>query len=140
MNNKLNMYFYGRPGYRETVINGEKVYRDDNMHIGVWRSLPPAIDRLLDHIQLYTDCINRTFLARHILRFDWGAMARVRAGKDHIPANWLLRMCDYTGLTLKEIRAIGGLEPTMAQFNQTFVKLVSGGAKQHQQQEELALA
>lgn len=124
---KDNMYFYRPQGYEERVIGGKKMYRDATMVMGVWRELPEhAIDRLLEHILVLTGCPSRTVL-RDIINVPTETVSRVRKGLN-IPLAWLVRMADYSGLTLTELRTIGDLEPTLPRYDQQATSVKSEAA------------
>lgn len=114
---KENMYFYRADGYVEREIDGVKMYRDATMAAGTWKKLPTnPIDRLLDHIDVLTNCRYRKILLS-TLHIPAENVTRIRKGTMAVPRLWLVYMAEYTGLTLNELYAIGGLEPTMPRFD-----------------------
>lgn len=120
--NKLNItnfYFYGGLGYEEKVINGTPSYRSMKMPEGTWRPLPHTIDRLLEHIHLFTRAQTRKYLYLS-LGLDAACVTRCREGKNggyqRIPDHWLVAMSEFTGLSLLELYAIGDIKPQIQHF------------------------
>jgi hypothetical protein len=133
--NGRNMYFYNPEGYKETVINGEKVYRDDSMIAGLWKTLPCPVDRLLDHVQLLTECGTRAMLFARTGIPEAG-VSRLRKGVRNangrlyrFQLEWLVRLADYSGLLLSELRTIGGMVPVVARYDEDHSKLELVGKK-----------
>jgi hypothetical protein len=111
------LYFYRADGYVEKVIEGKTHYRDDTMDENQWLPLPHSVDRLVQHIQVLTGAKQqKQMLGR--MRIDTATICRVRKNKFPIPPEWLVKMSDYTGLTINELRIIGGLGPIVKHYTE----------------------
>lgn len=110
------MFSYHASSHEEKEIKGIKMYRNDRFPVGVWMPLPNAIDRLLDHIQLKTNTFNRGALLKRI-KIDATCISKFRNGhtKD-FPQEWLVKMSEYSTMTIPELRVVGGLKPIVRVF------------------------
>lgn len=109
-------YFYRSLGYVEMDRLGVKMYRDASMPSGKWYPLPNSIDRLIDHLMVITRHVKTESFLKH-LNIQAAGVTRVRQGVHGIPLDWLVKMADYSGLSLKELRIIGGLKPSMPRYD-----------------------
>jgi len=116
LKSKDKLYFYRPFGYTEAMVYGVMMYRDASMKPGEWKPLPSAIDRLINHLMIVTGHVKSETLLKE-LEIHAGSVSRVRNGKENLPLEWLVRMSDYSGLSLKDLYDIGGIKPTMPRFD-----------------------
>lgn len=114
---KDRLYFYRPIGYTEAVVYGVKMYRDASMKPNEWHPLPTSIDRLIGHLMIVTGHVKSETLLT-ALNIHASSVSRVRNEKENLPAEWLVRMADYSGLSLRDLREIGGIKPTMPRYNE----------------------
>jgi hypothetical protein len=118
---KISHFFFYRPnGFQAKYIRGLMRYRDNSMPEDVWYPLPHPIDRLLQHVQVLTGTPTQKELF-HRTGIQNATCSRIRNGKPEIPRAWLVILAEYSGLTLTDLYAIGGIKPTTkhyTQFNQ----------------------
>jgi len=110
--NELEMFCY-HPSHEEKVLHGVKLYRNNQFPSGKWLPLPNTIDRLLDHVQLSTKTLTRGALLKRV-KINSTCVSKFRNGhtKD-FPQEWLVKLSEYSTMTIPELRAVGGLEPVV---------------------------
>lgn len=111
-------YFYNPEGYQEKDNDGVRYYRDNSMEPGKWHRLPHAADRLLQHVIVLTQPRSQIELFKK-LHIDSATASRIRNNKMLVPLEWFVKISDYTGLTLEELRAISGLKPVIKRYNES---------------------
>jgi hypothetical protein len=115
---KYLIYSHDFSTHEEKEINGVKSYRNATMPVGVWKPLPIAIERILDHVQTVTKTSNRTLLLKRV-RIEPSCLSRHRNGADRdIPPRWIIRLSEYSKISLLDIYTIGGLKPSVRSFDQ----------------------
>jgi hypothetical protein len=113
---KAPAYFYRPMGYEEAEQSGVMMYRDSSMPEDVWHALPHAIDRLIGHLMSVTG--DKTIgLFLDAIGIESASVTRVRQGKQDIPEKWLVWMSSYSGLGLRALYEISGLEPSIPRFD-----------------------
>jgi hypothetical protein len=80
-----------------------------------WLPIPHPVDRLINHIQLLTKAPQQLQMLRN-MHVDTATASRIRQNKFPIPPEWLVKMSDYTGLSIAELRAIAGLGPIVKHY------------------------
>jgi len=113
----IDLYYYHSEGYLEKTDSRGSFYRHDLMAPGQWKPLPHAIDRLVQHIQVLTGSqVQKTML--ELIGLESATLSRTRRGKMKLPLDWLVRMADYSGLTLAELYAIGDIKPSVKRYDE----------------------
>lgn len=90
------------------TLDGKPVYRRKGMPAGVWLPLPAPIDLLIDYLKQHLDIRHTTVLVSY-LGIQEASISRTRKGTHGLPLHWLVKMSDFSGLSLEELRAISGL-------------------------------
>ncbi|MDQ1924577.1 hypothetical protein [Massilia pseudoviolaceinigra] len=92
-------------------IDGKPAYRLEGWPAGTWQTSRSPFDAMIDLIGRTLN-VQRTTIYTAI-GVDASSATRCRQGHREIQDGWLLRMSDYSGIPVSELRRVAGIGPTI---------------------------
>lgn len=77
-----------------------------------WVMFPSRVDALLDHLQRELAITKRGYLVL-MLHITPSSISRCRSGYLEVSAEWLVKMSDYAGIPIEELRLVACLGPVI---------------------------
>jgi hypothetical protein len=94
-------------------INGKMHYRFTNMPMGTYYPMRSKIDVMLDYVQAQLN-IRYRLVMLDMLQIPDASVCRVRSGRyPDIPLDWLVKMQDFSGIPIDELRQLADLPPAL---------------------------
>lgn len=95
----------------KALVDGQVLVRLTTTPRGTWMTYQSAIDSLIAHIkrELLLHARGSSGVVVDSLMIDHAAVSRCRTGVQKIPESWLLRMHEYSGIPVAELRQVAGL-------------------------------
>lgn len=94
------------------LIDGKPAIRFENTPQGAWVVAESEIDAILAHIQREIPNLTRGAMLVAI-GVDTASISRCRNGRMPVLESWLLRMQEFSGIPVAELRRVACIEPTI---------------------------
>ncbi len=92
-------------------IDGKPAFRLEGWPAGTWQTSRSPFDAMIDLIGRTLN-VQRTAIYAAI-GVDASSVTLCRQGRRPIQDGWLLRMADYSGISVAELRRVAGVAPTV---------------------------
>jgi hypothetical protein len=97
-------------------IDGKPAVRLAHMLAGTWLTAKTEIDAIIQHVLRELPGLTRTELYEAV-DIPWASVTLVRQGVQPIQDGWLLRLQDYSGIPIEELRMVGCIGPSVPPHN-----------------------
>lgn len=91
------------------LIDGKPAHRVEGAPAGAWQMSNTPIDAMLRHVQAQTDC---SFTAIYeATGMNCASVTRCRQGLQPLSDQWTLRLHDFSGIPVAELRQVACIRP-----------------------------
>lgn len=94
-------------------IDGKPAVRFEHTPAGAWKVARSEIDAILEHVHREIPKLQRGVLLAAV-NIHNASVSRCRHGSEPIQDSWLLRLQDFSGIPVSELRYVACMEPAPA--------------------------